>query len=128
MIKRGHNKHYERKIQSNKAEYSTSDGMYCNTHDVKLTFCMRALSSSKIINHHFQVDNYKGESGIGYDMIIGCDLMVQLGIMADFKRQCFQWYGATLLMKDHRNFLGKSVLTKRKMREVVMQTAEPAST
>ena len=31
-------------------------------------------------------------------------------------------------MKDSRNLLGKSDLTKREIREVVMQTAEPAST
>ena len=31
-------------------------------------------------------------------------------------------------MKEPRNFLGKSDLTKRKMREVAIQTAEPAST
>ena len=31
-------------------------------------------------------------------------------------------------MKDSRNLLGKSDLTKREIREVLMQTAEPAST
>ena len=54
--------------------------------------------------------------------------MVQLGLTANFKRKSLQWDGATLYMKAPRNFLGKFDLTKRKMREVVMQTAEPAST
>ena len=89
---------------------------------------MPELSSSKINNHHFHVDNEKGDSDIGYDMIIGRDLMVQLGLTADFKRQLLQWVSATVHMKEPINLLGQSNLTKSKMRKVVMQTAEPAPT
>ena len=70
----------------------------------------------------------KGELGIGYDMIIGRDLMVQIGLTADFKRQVLQWGGATVNMKEPRNLLGQFYLTKREMREVIMQTPELAST
>ena len=69
-----------------KLEYSTAAEVYYTTHDVKVPFCMPEFSSSKITNHHFHVDNNKGESCIGYDMIIGRDLMVQLVLTADFKR------------------------------------------
>ena len=61
-------------------------------------------------------------------MIIGRDLMLHLGLTVDFKRQVLQWDGTTVNMKESRNLLGQSDLTKREMREVVMQTAEPAST
>ena len=108
--------------------YSTAAGMYCTTHDVELPFCMTELSSSKIINHCFHVDNYKGESGIGYEMIICRHLMVQLVLTANFKNQVLQWYDATVNMKDPSNFIVRSNVTKRKMRKVVMQTAELAST
>ena len=77
-------------MRSNRVEYITSAGMYCTTHDVKVSFCMPKLSGSKIINHRFHVDKYEGESGIGYDMIILRDMMVQLGLTADFKRQVLQ--------------------------------------
>ena len=89
---------------------------------------MPEFSSSKIINHHFHVDNEKGESGIGYDMTIGCDLMVQLGLTADFKHQVLQWDGATVHLKESSSLLVQSDLTKRKMRKVVIQTGEPSST
>ena len=128
MIKRRHTKHYERKMRSNKVEYSTASGVYCTTHDVKVPFCMLELSSRKTINHPFNVDNDKGSSGIGYDIIIGRDLMVQLCIMADFKSQFLPWDEATLHMKDRINVLGKYDLTNREMRGVVMQAAEPTST
>ena len=54
--------------------------------------------------------------------------MVQLDLMANFKRQVHQWDGAILNMKKPRYLLGKSDLNRREMREVVMQTAEPDST
>ena len=53
--------------------------------------------------------------------------MVQVGLMADFKGQVLQWDGATVHNKEPRNLLGQSDLTKREMRKVVMQNAEPAS-
>ena len=54
--------------------------------------------------------------------------MVQLGLTAYFKRQVLQWDGNTIHMKESINLLGKSDLTKREMREVLMQTEKPAST
>ena len=61
-------------------------------------------------------------------MIIGRDYMVQLGLTAYLKSHVLQWDGATVPMKDPRNLLGKYNRTKREMRKVVMQTAEPDST
>ena len=115
-------------MRYNKVEYITASGVYYTTHDVKVPFCIPQFSISKIFNHRFHIDNNKCESGIGYYMIIGRDLMVQLGLKGNFKRQVLQWHGATVYMKEPSSLQGKYDLTKRKMHEVVMQTAEPAST
>ena len=96
MIKRRHTKYYEQEIQSNKVEYSTPAGVYCMAHDIKVPFFMTDCPSSKIINHHFHAGNDQGDSGIGYDMIIGLDLMVQLRPTAKFKCQVLQWDGETV--------------------------------
>ena len=61
-------------------------------------------------------------------MIICRDLMVKIGPTADFKRQLLQWDDATVHMKELIGMLGKYDLNKRNMREVAMQTVEPAST
>ena len=61
-------------------------------------------------------------------MIIGRELMVQLGLTANFKQQVLQWDGATLHMKEPRCLLGKSDLNKRDMRKLVMKTTELSST
>ena len=57
-------------------EYSTYTGIYCATYDAKMTFYMPEFSSSNIISHHFHVDKNEGDLVIGYDMIIGRDMMV----------------------------------------------------
>ena len=65
-------------MRSNKAEYSTAPGMYWTMHDVKVTFYMTEFSSSKIFNHCLHVNNNKGESGIGYVIIIGASAVYQV--------------------------------------------------
>ena len=77
-------------MRYNKSDYSTATGVYCTSGDVKVSFYMPEFSSRKIINHRFHVDNDKGESGIGYDMIIGRDLMLHLDLKANFKCQVIQ--------------------------------------
>ena len=74
-------------MHSNKVEFSTASGPYCTTHDIKVPFCMADFSISNIITHRFYIDKNEGESGIGYDMIIYRDLMVQLCMLDDFKSQ-----------------------------------------
>ena len=81
--------------------------------------------SRRIINHRFHVHNDKGELGIGYGMIIGRAVMVQLVLTAEFKHQVLQWDGATVMMIKPIGLLGKTYLSKGNMCEVFMQTAEP---
>ena len=92
-------------MRYNGVEYSIAAGVYRTTHDVKVPFCIQVLSSIKTINHRFHVDENKVKLVIGYDMIIGRDLMVQLGLTTNFKRQVLQWDGTTVHIKDPRNFL-----------------------
>ena len=53
-------------------------------------------------------------------MIIGHDLMLQLGLTEDFKRQALQWDGATVLMKEPIGLIGKPDLSKREIHNVVI--------
>ena len=81
---------------------------------------MTKFSSSKIITHCFHVENAQGDARIGYNMIIGCDLMVQLGLKANFESQILEWDEAVIFKKYQGNFLGQYDLTKHNIREVVM--------
>ena len=115
-------------MSSNNMKYSTAAGTYCTTHDFKVPVFMTEFSSSKIISHRFHVDNNEGEFGIGYGVIIGRDLIVQLGLLEYFKPQILQWDGVTVAMKEPIGLRGKTDLTSREMSEVVIHTAKPVST
>ena len=81
---------------------------------------MPKFSISRIIAHRFHVYNDKVILGIGYDMIVGCDLMIQLGLSSDFKLQVLKWDGLTAPTKDPSGMIGKTDLTSCEMRKVVM--------
>ena len=55
-------------------------------------------------------------------------MMVQLGLLANFKRQVLQWDGVTVHMKEPISVPGQTDLTSRGMPEVLMKNAEPVST
>ena len=61
-------------------------------------------------------------------MIKGRELMLQLGLPADFNHQGLQWGSDTVPVKEPSGMLGKSDLNKHYIHEVVMHTAVPAST
>ena len=66
--------------------------------------------------------------GIVYDTIINRNMMVKLGLSANFKRQLFHLDGATSQMKQPRDMMGQTDLTSREIHEVVMQTSKLVST
>ena len=61
-------------------------------------------------------------------MIIERDLMVELFLTDDFKRQFLQWDGTTVTMNEPIGLLDNSDLSKWKICEVFIQTAETDST
>ena len=74
----------------------------------------------KIIQHRVKIDNDKVESGIVHGMIIGHDLMLQLGPLVDFNHQVIQLYGVTGHMKETRGLLGQSDLSNHNMHNVII--------
>ena len=52
---------------------------------------MTKFYSIKIITHIFHIDNEDGDIGIGYEIIIGQDLMVQLGKIDGFRNNFTKW-------------------------------------
>ena len=93
-----------------------------------MPFYMPEFSSSKIIYHWFNVDNDEDELGMCYDMIIGCDLMVEFVLLDDIKCQVLQWESVKIPTKEPIGLLEQSDLTSCNMLKVVIQTAEPVST
>ena len=59
-------------------------GTYYIKHNMKVQFFMPGFSISELRTHIFHIKNEKGETGIGYHIIVAQYIMVQLGIIVDF--------------------------------------------
>ena len=84
MIKSKNINPYKVNIRSNTAKWITAAVLYDITHDVKVPFSIPEFPSRKIVTHIFHIDNTGVDAGVRYDMIIGHELMIQLGLKAYF--------------------------------------------
>ena len=77
-------------IKKSKSEYATAGGLYTTSKQGTLTFKLPKFSNSKDITWSMDMDNGKLEE-LGYDMIIGRDLLLSLGMIIDFKYSVIRW-------------------------------------
>ena len=86
MIKKSFVRKIREDFRKNKQQYyDTAGDTYTSDYDVRINFTMPKFSTSKIINQRFHVDNKEEDMNIGYNMIIGRDLMTKLGLITDYK-------------------------------------------
>jgi hypothetical protein len=64
---------------------------------------------------------------LGYDMIIGCDLMIKLKINLSFDKKTVTWDDIEIPMRDF-NRLRKWKLSKYKMKAIIQEMKEPIVT
>ena len=87
-------------------------GKYFTTHYIKVKFCMQEFSIKNITSHRFCVNNAKVEIGIGYNMIIGRDLFLQLGLIAELNYNNLECYSAIVPTKCPLHRPGKPNIFK----------------
>ena len=90
-------KYASNKLKEKKQTFATGGGDMSTKWESKQYFSLSELSRSKIVDWTFQVTDSKN---LGYDMIIGRDIMQSLGINLLFSEQTIQWEGARVPMRD----------------------------
>ena len=75
---------------------------------MKVSFATTGFSSSKINTRLFHVNNEEVDTSIRYYIIISYELMVQLGVKANFRGQIMEWDKTIVPMKELGYLLGKS--------------------
>ena len=128
MVKKSFVRKFREKFRKNKQEYDTAGGTYTSNYDVKIDFTMPEFSASKIINQRFHVDNEEEDMNIGYDMIIGRDLMVKLGLITDYERKVLMWDGVSVPMRSVYHTDSKPTFSRAEIKQIMTQTAEPIAT
>ena len=79
--------------------YKTYGGSFTTQYSASVGFRLIEFSNSKQIKWDFQVDSTQQSGNVQYDMIIGSDLMAQLGIDIAYSTKEINWDGETIPMK-----------------------------
>jgi len=79
-------------------KWSTKAGVFETNKTCKVQFILPEFDQNKIIEWTMHVDDSTSNSN--YDMIIGTDLMVELGMNIEFDRQVMTWEQATVPLKN----------------------------
>jgi len=78
----------------NVIQWKTPNGVFTTKNRVSIPFYLSEFSTSKKITWIFNVASHD----IGYDMIIGRDLLLELGIIIDFAKKTMSWDETTIEM------------------------------
>jgi hypothetical protein len=100
MIVKKHKDSFFRKEQST---YKTAAGTFNSKYNMKLNFTLNEFGGSTKIVHCFHHDESK--DGIGYNMIIGRDLLNQLNIDIGFSNGTIKWEDQLIPMKSFFQYL-----------------------
>lgn len=98
--------------------YSTGNGIMKTQYESEIHLSLPEFSDSKIINWKFSVED---SENIGYDMIIGRDLMMQLKINFSFENKSVSWEGIEIPMRDF-NRLKKWNISQRELKTIMRET------
>jgi hypothetical protein len=84
-------------MKKDKKEYSTGSGILKTKYETTEQLTLPEFSDKKNITWHFSV--FEGKS-IDYDVVIGRDLMIELGMELSFAKKTVAWEGIEIPMRD----------------------------
>jgi len=120
------NKKYSSKNnqKENKKKYSTGSGTLTTRYESTEELILPEFSDKKIITWHFSAFE---NNDIGYDIVIGRDLMLELGMEISFVKKNVAWEGIEIPMRDF-NRLKRWNISKLEMKAIIQESSEPIAT
>ncbi len=111
-------------ISQREKKYSTGNGILTTKSEAKIHFSLPEFSDKKIITWKFSVAE---QDNLGYDIIIGRDLLLELKMNISFERKVVSWEGIDIPMRDF-NKLKKWTLNKKEFKAIILGSKEPLVT
>ena len=105
-------------------KYSTGSGTLTTTHEAEVQFTLSEFSTSKIITSKFSTIE---DDVVGYDMVIGRDLMTTLNMDLLFSKKLVSWEGMEIPMRDFKS-LSKHNYSRHELKAMVQTMQEPKAT
>ncbi len=113
-----------KKLKEKKGTFSTGNGALNTKYVSTIYFNLPEFSESKIITWDFHITE---KNNLGYDMIIGRDLMQELGMDLVFSENVVTWEGTKIPMRDFKR-LKKYKLKSKELNVIIQGSDEPIVT
>ena len=111
-------------IPQQERRYATGSGTLTTTSKAKIQISLPEFSDKKIITWTFSVVD---KESLGYDLILGRDLLLDLKMEISFDKRSISWEGIDIPMRDF-NRLRKYLLNKKEFRAIIQGSNEPLVT
>ena len=106
------------------SKYATGGGAVSTKYETKVNFSLPEFSDKKVVTWKFKVFE---STTLGYDMVIGRDIMSELGMDLSFNKKTMIWEGIEIPMRDF-NKLRKYQLNKKELQAFISESKEPVVT
>ena len=115
--------HLQWKRLRNPSGFDSCNGAFDLSYKTEVMMSFPELNTHRVVTWQCYVDDRPSQE-LGYDMIIGRDLMTELGINIDFKNRKILWDGLELEMRDFKSKNPSS----REVKAILKQAAETKET
>ena len=103
----------------------TGAGTMVTSRNCSLNFKLDEFSTSKTVKWIFHVDETEiSQKNLGYDMIVGLDLMSELGLIINYEDKIVEWKE----LKIHMTTSSTKFKNKQHLNAILESTQEPKST
>ena len=108
-------KYASSKRKEKESNYVTGSGVLKTKYESEIHFTLPEFSDKKIIRWNFNITDSKD---LGYDIIIGRDILIELGISLSFKNKSVKWEGISIPMRDF-NRIQRHRLSKYEFKVII---------
>jgi hypothetical protein len=123
------NKYKDEFFRQDKSVYQTAAGDFTSKYSMNINLKLDEFAeNTNIVPHRFDLLN-ENEDGIGYDMIIGRDLLNDLKIDVRFSDNMIKWEDQLVPMKSFTKlYTMNKHPTRKELQATILRSAEPIST
>ena len=100
--------------------YQTATGDFTSRYSMKFNLKLDEFAGNTNIVHRFDLD--KNEDGIGYDMIIGRDLLNDLNIDVRFSDNTIKWEDQLVPMKSFAKLYENKHPTRKELQATILRS------
>jgi len=122
LVKNHQNLYFDKDVST----YTTAAGSFTSKYSMQVSLSLDEFGGNERIEHRFDLN--ENEDSIGYDIIIGRDLMNKLNMDVRFSDHTIKYCDQLIPMKSFAKVLKKQYPSKKEIKATFMRSVEPKAT